>query len=282
MTRKATILIFLATFLFTALNVYADDGRTEMLRVKKDSQYIYGEGTGETEEQCYEIAWDKLLTKIKDYIASQLELGDADGFLLNNVKQKTKTVSYNRTINIKVMCIYVKKSDITPLYQTGSLNRPVVVADTSSTHITIEIREQEQAQDTVQVSTQIQERQAHEIPTVEQTQPVQIEASPNASADLTKYCTAKEISLIQALLQIKTYDQVKLVLQNRKSESSDVVYRLVKNIPNVSDCYWIVFDNARMVVAVLDKSGSINLLNGSADSIDNYSSSPKLWLQVIE
>ena len=111
---------------------------------------------------------------------------------------------------------------------------------------------------------------------------MQIEASPNASADLTKYCTAKEISLIQALMQIETYDQVKLVLQNRKSESSDVVYRLVKNIPNVSDCYWIVFDNARMVVAVLDKSGSINLLNGSADSIDNYSSSPKLWLQVIE
>lgn len=95
-----------------------NDVKTQTYEIKKSADYLYGEAAGDDETACYEIAKEKLLAKVSAFIQQQSDGASVDAYMINNIKSKTKKLTYARSIRIKVVCVYVEKKDIVPLYKT--------------------------------------------------------------------------------------------------------------------------------------------------------------------
>ena len=88
-------------------------------------------------------------------------------------------------------------------------------------------------------------------------------------------------SIVDCVVGYKNYSDLNLYLERRKSEKHDIQFKLIRGDDGTRNCYWIVFDNNRNVIAVLDTSLSTDLLTGQSVNYNDYVQFPKIWLQIF-
>lgn len=298
----------------TAQTQKTDEAKVQALKVKKNVDYIYGEASGDSEEGLYEAAHDVLVNRIQNFVATQNDMGEADGFLVENIQKKCKRISYTRNLKTYVVCLYVKKSDIQPLYRNKN-SETDVEPETEDTADEVPVVKpsakaepvQESPKETV-VPEPVESREpvskvpepvsktpktetpkpATELPKQEVPEPVSEAPKPETKpaekpvpVAALSACSEKERAVLGTILGMKTYGEVEGMLKKRKLRNHDVMYGLVADMEQ-KDCFWVVFDKERHVVVVLDKSASVDLKSGAAvNGRATYLKHPKLWLQIF-
>lgn len=266
--RNAIVILMSVFICLTSEAQDANEDKSKVLTIKKSKEYIYGEGTGENEEDCYAIAKEKLMDKVKAYIAKDPELSKADGVVIENVKNKTKKLTYERTLRIKVVCLYVKKSDIYPIYRSDSL--------------TDSEKQLQDDRDTQTISIISTKKNEEEETSQTETVDTETTSNPPITKEIIGNYSETEHDLLQKLIPLKKFQEVKSLLAAYKESNRNILYRLEKSGFNMRECFWVVFDKEQNVVALLDKEKTFNILNNSSVSPDTYYNNPKYWIQIYE
>lgn len=240
-----------------------NDVKTQTYAIKKSADYLYGEAAGDDETACYEIAKEKLLTKISAFIQQQSDSASVDAYMINNIKSKTKKLTYARSIRIKVVCVYVEKKDIIPLYKTE-------VAEVESDTL-VEIP--------VEISVEIPILQQNSDSVMRN---IIADSSSVAALSLENMdYTKREKEVLAEVLSLKTYNDIYQYLNGEKNTHYDVRFKLVKH-EDAAGCFWLIFDTSQKLVAAFDKQRIVNLLDVNGEKWTYYSRHPKMWIQIIE
>lgn len=281
--KKALLILLSIIVCFPSVAQNTDENKSKVLSIKKSKEYIYGEGTGENEDDCYAIAKEKLMDKVKTYIANDPELSKADGVVIDNVKNKTKKLTYERTLSIKVVCLYVKKSDIIPIYNS-STNSDNADSGTSTTEKvpTISIIPPKTAKKDKEKKKEEKEEKKTESAEQVMIQNPSTVTTLETIVELKGNYTNSERNLLEKLIVLKKYNEVKNFLSAYKENSRNILYRLEKSGFAMRECYWVVFDKNQNVIAILNKDKNVNILTNSSVSSSTYNNYPKYWIQIYE
>lgn len=87
--------------------------------------------------------------------------------------------------------------------------------------------------------------------------------------------------VIDFVLSYNNYQDLRQYLDKRKNERHDIQFKLIKGDDGTRNCYWIVFDGTRKVIAVLDKTLTKDLMTGESVDPQKYKNYPKIWLQTF-
>jgi len=99
--------------------------------------------------------------------------------------------------------------------------------------------------------------------------------------NLTAEITNENCSVIDNVIRHKKYSALNSYLEQRKYEKHDIQFKLIRGDDGTRNCYWIVFDNNKNIIAILDTSLSIDLLTGKSVDFNDYVKLPKIWLQIF-
>lgn len=114
MNYKTIIMLCLLLF---GVCVHAQDNDVKVKKqinsIKKNSQYLYGEATAESEVEAKDLAEDILYQEINQWAAQKKRLKNSPNIVVSNKKELQTAFSLPRG-NMYRYFVYVKKSDIMP------------------------------------------------------------------------------------------------------------------------------------------------------------------------
>ncbi len=106
---------YLIAYIFSLIGLlaFAQEELTPQQQVnsikRNRTEYIFGESTGSTEEEAYELANEKFMSNLQNYIESMPELKDAFAVMMPTINKSIKKISFDRRVNVKVVCLYINK-----------------------------------------------------------------------------------------------------------------------------------------------------------------------------
>lgn len=89
------------------------------------------------------------------------------------------------------------------------------------------------------------------------------------------------LSIIEDVLGFVNYSDLNAYLEKRKREKHDIQFKLIRGDDGTRNCYWIVFNAQRHIIAILDKNFSTDLLTNQSVDYTKYINYPKIWLQIF-
>lgn len=284
--KNHTLFLFVLFFISSVCQLNAqdvDDLKKQMNNIKRSSEFIYGQAAGENEETCYEIAYESFMQKFKEYIQNDSILKDAEAVIMPSLKSKVKKISFERYIDSKVVCLYVSKKDIMPLYKKDIVSIHDIKTDTlqqrNNTTIVLEMT----ATDTLCISS----NPIDSITTVV-TSEHEVVNSPNRETNSeslsfigTKIVVTDEkaFSLLNEIANAKNFDAIKKILEQRKSSEHDVMFKPTMNF-SAQNAYWAIFDKTKMLIALLNKEKTIDLISNHNVDYSMFADKPKIWIQI--
>lgn len=282
MIHKITTLITIILMLAVSAPLQAqDDAKKKSIQIKKNSEYIYGEAAGEDEDVCYEIAREKLMEKIKKHLQENGGETNIDAFIIENLQSKTHKLTYERTLQIKVVCLYVHKNDIIPIYsvdekkETDTTVKIIETADTAkrTKESTAEEKKEEPLKETpIEII-------AEENPVNPVKAETNIETAKKIKTDNPTY-TAREKEILDNILGMSNYKEIQQYLDKEKNTSYDIKYRLVKK-DDVKDCFWLIFNASQELIAAFDKELK-NIMSTETKTWEDYAKYPKMWIIIYK
>lgn len=301
---SSSILFCLALFTCQIHAQTADDLKRQMNNIKKNTDFIYGQAAGEDEDVTYNIAYEMFLQKVRSYIQTDSVLKDAEAVLLPTIKSKVKKISFERHINSKVVCLYVNKKDLQPLYKENFIPvkagpastvtpvkadpAPVVIPekDGLATHkecadtLVNVIPEGKNVEDSISLHKGIPSNEARQEPTpVEGNMKVTVTPVEERRNLTVIAADAKSSALLTEISNAESFDEIKILLERRKSSSHDIMFKATMNF-NVQNAYWAIFDKTKRLVALLDMEKRIDFLTNREIDSRAYSGNPKIWIQI--
>lgn len=318
------ILLLLLAFFVLTTSAYAqgEDPKKAALSIKKNSEYIYGEAAGDdSEDVLYEMAHEKLVERIKQYVASQPNLAAADGVLIDRVRQKTKKITYTRGIETKVLCLYVKKAEILPLAKNAQEKADLVVSNSASEEPVAEeplskdepqvgdLRERQAALHTIEQKRHEAEMEtgksiSYENITIEDPKDADSDEGDLSEEDMAKMAeeltpaqykmledivaegeddpyVQKRVMLLAVVSKLKTYDRVQRFLLKRQVNDGGLIYKLTTSFDH-EDCFWAIFNGRQELVALLSPDLDFDLIKQQAvDGRKKYARGAKLWIRFL-
>ena len=299
-----------------------DDAKKAALSIKKNSEYIYGEAAGDdSEDVLYEMAHEKLVERIKQYVASQPNLSAADGVLIDRVRQKTKKITYTRGIETKVLCLYVKKDEILPLSMNAKGNSDLVVSNTASSKPAAKeqpVKRATEATDSKERQQALQGVESEHAKTALETEKSvssnsirteDVEDNDADEADLTEEEMAqiaeeltptqykmledlvaegeddpyvqKRVMLLAVISKLETYDRIQRFLLKRQVNGSGIMYKLTTSFDR-EGCFWAIFNGRKELVALLSPDLDFDLIKQQeVDGKKKYARGAKLWIRFL-
>lgn len=112
---KKTIISIIGLLLLGICANAQDFAKTkeQINRIKKSSQYIYGEATADSEDEAKSIAEDILYQEINSWVSTKKKLKNSSNIIVNNRKELQTAYALPRG-NMFRYFVYVKKSDLIP------------------------------------------------------------------------------------------------------------------------------------------------------------------------
>lgn len=250
------------------------DLKKEFNSIKKDPEYIYGQSSGESEDKCYEIAYEEFLAKLKEYISENDKLKNASAVILQNMQKSARKISFERYLNCKVVCVYINKNDIksvssSNVIETSNGNVPIIVEN-------INANKDEADKDIVSDSPHTM---TEPIQTTDNNE-VKEAASIASEKETINVGSTKENEILNEVANLSDFLKIIEYLKNRKSSTHDVVFKASIQYGNVVNSYWLVFDRNKKLIALQSKDKTIDLLTNRPTNSTEYSNSPKVWLQI--
>lgn len=289
-TKLFIILVLCLCSYSVVLAQQENNVRTQANAIKKNSDYIYGEAAGDNEDVCYEMAKEKLLLKVQNFIDNQPDLSSADAVIIDNIQSKTKKLTYERSIQIKVVCVYVHKSDISPLYKSENIviektiEVPKEETDVKEEEVKVVTQQEKEEKIVIESKEEVVESVDElnkENSLLENSTPVVVNVSPiDNNIEKPLIYSQRENEILTAILKMKQYKEIYDYLEKEKTTRYDVRFKLVKEA-DVNDCFWLIFDSKKNLVAIFDKKYSV--IKGINDKTwEYYKNYPKMWIYVYE
>ena len=279
---KAKIIFLLAHF----LGVFAcysnaqsvDELKKQVNTIKKSSDYIYGQAAGEDETVTYKIAYETFLQKVKTYIQNNPALKDAEAVLLPTINSKVKKISFERYINSKVVCLYINKKDIVPLYKDNiiAVNDKEFSNSLQITNDTVFTEKVSFAEKSNSIKADLNSNQGVEISDVSEEKIESLVSKVEYAISITDEKTSL---LLTDISNAGNFDAINGILQQRKTEHHDIMFKPTMDF-NINNAFWAIFDRTKKLIALLDKEKRTDLLTNTPIDISTYKDKPKIWIQI--
>ena len=279
---KEKIIFLLAHF----LGVFAcysnaqsvDELKKQVNTIKKSSDYIYGQAAGEDETVTYKIAYETFLQKVKTYIQNNPALKDAEAVLLPTINSKVKKISFERYINSKVVCLYINKKDIVPLYKDNiiAVNDKEFSNSLQITNDTVFTEKVSFAEKSNSIKADLNSNQGVEISDVSEEKIESLVSKVEYAISITDEKTSL---LLTDISNAGNFDAINGILQQRKTEHHDIMFKPTMDF-NINNAFWAIFDRTKKLIALLDKEKRTDLLTNTPIDISTYKDKPKIWIQI--
>ena len=279
---KAKFIFLLAYF----LGVFAcysnaqsvDELKKQVNTIKKSSDYIYGQAAGEDETVTYKIAYETFLQKVKTYIQNNPALKDAEAVLLPTINSKVKKISFERYINSKVVCLYINKKDIVPLYKDNiiAVNDKEFSNSLQITKDTVFTEKVSFAEKSNSIKADLNSNQGVEISDVSEEKIESLVSKVEYAISITDEKTSL---LLTDISNAGNFDAINGILQQRKTEHHDIMFKPTMDF-NINNAFWAIFDRTKKLIALLDKEKRTDLLTNTPIDISTYKDKPKIWIQI--
>lgn len=254
---KLRLIILLVTSIL-ASGVYAQMETKKINSIKRNSQYLYGEGTEDTEAAAYETAKEYLLMQINEYVESKKKLNQAENIILKDVGENYEKIQMQRGERIRVF-LYVKKSGIIAAENSEILVKTPVPANEgqteddkglTSTYVTI--GNNPETEEGVKENFQLEKAWQQEV--------------------------------VNQLCQTASITEARALLARMKAEYKVKRYGAFQDCRNPDASFILVFDNNGSVKAVLGPGNEqrANYQSGRYDSLGNYPESSALWFTLSD
>ena len=264
---KRYIIIFIV-FIISVFSANAQAEKKHMNEIKKNTDYIYGIGKGDSHSDAEEVASAELTEKVKTDVLTDESLKDAFAYILSNMHSKTQSIAFEDiSYNVYVSCLYIKKADILPLFQNKSMTDTIVLINEIKKDSELNLK-----QDANKSENLVDNYTGN--------------SSNNRAQDNTQnieqleFASSLQKKLLSPILLLETFSEVAAYLQ--KIPNYEVEYEAVKRYDRKIHAYWAVFDQKRKLVAFLDTNRHLDLLNKKNIIDKKYDNNPQVWIQLLE
>lgn len=280
----------------TAQVAYMEE-KAKVNKIKRSSQYLYGEGVAATVEEATAMAETSLKNAILAEMGDNKELQGADQILINSIKKHSEKIQLKRGAMERVFLFVEKKNLLS--------SEKVVVLDVASSTVAAQPAvapapevKQEVAVQPVEPKKSVKKNTTQKASTV--TDEVNLEAmaaepveapAPKQSNVFTPVSgqvlslgspVAVDSPLLKELLALKGSAELEQFMRARKDEHK-LMWGNVKS--SVNPAWYVVVFSDTAIKAVFDKEKNgarVNLLNGKSENLSQYAADNKVWFILYE
>lgn len=259
---KSLLLSFLA-FLSVWPSLDAQSVR-QMNMIKRSSQYIYSEATMPTAEEAHQVAYERLLTEIREYAQGKKQLTEENNIAIRNISSKCESIEVLRGEMFKVF-LYVKKSDIN-----------------EAANLTVLVKDGENAS-----------KEVFSIGNEWTLKSNNIQASPSETKEVGKKETgvanpslklneAWKQNAIDQLLNAPSFAEARSMMSVMKREFKIKKYGRPAECTEWSAAFWLIGDSTGNVVTVLgpENGGRTDFRKMTKTSLNEFSGYDAVWFTL--
>lgn len=279
-------ILMLLPLLLVFLNSYADDDVISQInKIKKNSQYLYGESTMPTEHEASQVAMEMLQEDINQWAVSHAKK-KVEKVVATDVSHLVDSIITTR-VNMYRVFLYVKKSKLIPIYKQEGL----VIVDPEA---------KDNKKDKEKTDVESKKTVAKiETPKDSVKEPLTVDLSSYVSQDNTESgvqatqamatvsntsqtLSDQSQSALEKIKALKTFDQLQPTIMPLAEEGTITEYGKYATLTDPEEAYLIIYDPEGRIRAVFGKGDSIrkNLVTGKDDSIKNYHGCGAIWFKL--
>ena len=249
----------MSVLLLCCLQTWADDSLVDSINdIKRNMAFIYGEATEENRQHADSLARTDLLLNIQGWILKNTEQV-ADEDLDRRISRYIKTISMKRADRIRVF-VYVQKYDVMPLLAD------IGIHFSDSTAVDVLHTPKKERVDTEKL-----------LATSKKLSEIFAQSSD-------KPRTRNEV--LNKILKAKDFFELRTTLKTLIDQKAITSYGKGKTNKQPENCYWVIYDRAGNIKAVLGKGNDKrkNLKTNRDENLSKYEGKGfgAIWFQIAE
>lgn len=249
----------MSVLLLCSLQTWADDSLVDSINdIKSNKAFVYGEATEENRQHADSLARTDLLLNIQGWILKNSEQV-ADEDLDRRISRYIKTISMKRADRIRVF-VYVQKYDVMPLLAD------IGIHFSDSTAVDVLHTPKKERVDTEKL-----------LATSKKLSEIFAQSSD-------KPRTRNEV--LNKILKAKDFFELRTTLKTLIDQKAITSYGKGKTNKQPENCYWVIYDRAGNIKAVLGKGKDKrkNLKTNRDENLSNYEGKGfgAIWFQIAE
>lgn len=249
----------MSVLLLCCLQTWADDSLVDSINdIKRNMAFIYGEATEENRQHADSLARTDLLLNIQGWILKNTEQV-ADEDLDRRISRYIKTISMKRADRIRVF-VYVQKYDVMPLLAD------IGIHFSDSTAVDVLHTPKKERVDTEKL-----------LATSKKLSEIFAQSSD-------KPRTRNEV--LNKILKAKDFFELRTTLKTLIDQKAITSYGKGKTNKQPENCYWVIYDRAGNIKAVLGKGKDKrkNLKTNRDENLSKYEGKGfgAIWFQIAE
>jgi hypothetical protein len=268
-------IIFLFFAIALTVSLCAQNSISDINRIKRDKNYLYGEATLENKDAALKLAYELLEVEIKNWATEKK--AQISSVYATNIYEYADTIILPRHNMVRAF-VFVKTSNLKAIKgksvsvnvnQDEPLTKPVVdEPDIAAVEQEPQVEPQQEA---------IPESQSESIHKEETVLP------PVEDESTVKHSTIKE-EVLSHLLSVSSFYDLEKTIKPLKEEGKITDYGKYSTMSDPANCYLIVYDQQAQIKAFLDKGVTTrrNLKTGADDSEKNYHGCGAIWFKIKE
>ena len=255
-------IINLLSFVMFASALWAQSNLSEINRIKRDKDYLYGEATLESKDAALKLAYELLEVEIKNWASGKNS--KISSVTAMKVYEYADTILLRRHNMVRAF-VYVKTSNLKAI-KGKTLNVDLDRDKPLSKPIGQPAKES--------VPAPMEEKHPVMEPEVVEAAPVVPVAKQKTIAD----------EVLERVMEENTFNDLEKVIKPLKAEGKITDYGKYPTMTDPANCYLIVYDRQAQIRAFLDKGVDKrrNLKTGLEDSEKNYHGCGAIWMKIKE
>jgi len=261
-------------------------------QIKRNPSYIYEEATHENAAEAESMAYELLLQRVNEYIASKGRLKNAENVIIKDIKQKGEALSMMRGTMYRVF-VYVQKRDIEGVGNTTVINNgsgtSVSISDSPQTLVDVQSQTPISDDDAIeaqpsQIAQDAPQTAAKENPAADETAPVpaptNVDNSPKEKVESP--LSGWQKNAIESLLDCADVTAVRAKLNRLKAEYKVKRYGTADKCTSPDASWWAIFDNSGKLVTILGPATPqrINYKNMQYTALSEFKGMNALWFNL--
>ena len=265
---KKRIVCILSILMFVSA-LWAQNSISDINRLKRDKDYLYGEATLDTKEAALKLAYELLEVEIKNWALSKND--KISSVLASKVYDYADTIVLRRHNMVRAFA-YVKKS-----------NLKAVKGKDMRVDVNKDVPLSKPLDETPQKEETVLEPPAPKVEPVPQTETI-APIEPEAQIKPLKVSPTPEEKVLQELKGVTSFYDLEKTMKPLKAAGEIIDYGKYTTMTDPANCYLIIYDQQAAVKAILGKGVEKrkNLKTGVDDSEKNYHGCGAIWFKIKE
>lgn len=262
------IVSLMSVMLFVSA-IWAQNSISDINRLKRDKDYLYGEATLDTKEAALKLAYELLEVEIKNWALNKNT--NISSVLASKVYDYADTIVLKRHNMVRAFA-YVKKSNLKAIKGKNikvDVNKDIPL----SKPLDEMLQEEETVLDTLT-------NKVEPVAQIESASPIE----PEAQIGSFSVSPTPEEKVLQELKGITSFYDLEKTMKPLKTAGDITDYGKYTTMTDPNNCYLIIYDQQAVVKAILGKgiAQRKNLMTGADDSEKNYHGCGAIWFKIKE